>query len=29
IDTSIYLDQWNGTKVTCESVLVDYDGTNL
>ncbi|EPV6135192.1 methyltransferase [Escherichia coli] len=24
IDTSIYLDQWNGTKVTCESVLVDY-----
>ncbi|MFV9121682.1 methyltransferase [Citrobacter freundii] len=29
IDTSIYRDQWNGTKVTCESVLVDYDGTNL
>lgn len=24
IDTSIYRDQWNGTKVTCESVLVDY-----
>ncbi len=24
IDTSIYCDQWNGTKVTCESVLVDY-----
>ncbi|WP_019076456.1 methyltransferase [Citrobacter sp. wls758] len=29
IDTSIYRDQWNGTKVTCESVLVDYDGNNL
>ena len=24
IDTSIYRDQWNGTKVTCKSVLVDY-----
>ncbi|MBD5760271.1 methyltransferase [Citrobacter freundii] len=24
IDTSIYRDQWNGTKGTCESVLVDY-----
>ncbi|MBD5600268.1 class I SAM-dependent methyltransferase [Citrobacter freundii] len=24
IDTSIYRDQRNGTKVTCESVLVDY-----
>lgn len=24
IDTSIHRDQWNGTKVTCESVLVDY-----
>lgn len=24
IGTSIYRDQWNGTKVTCESVLVDY-----
>ena len=24
IDTSIYRDQWNSTKVTCESVLVDY-----
>lgn len=24
IDTSIYREQWNGTKVTCESVLVDY-----
>ncbi|MBD5776679.1 methyltransferase [Citrobacter freundii] len=24
IDTSIYRDQWNGTKVTCESVLFDY-----
>ena len=29
IDTSIYKDEWNGTKVICESVLVDYDGTNL
>ncbi|MCK7220609.1 methyltransferase, partial [Enterobacter cloacae] len=28
IDTSIYKDEWNGTKVICESVLVDYDGTN-
>ena len=28
IDTSIYKDQWNGTKVICESVTVDYDGTN-
>ncbi|HFR2211883.1 TPA: hypothetical protein ACHUVP_003062, partial [Shigella sonnei] len=29
IDTSIYRDEWNGTKVICESVLVDDDGTNL
>lgn len=29
IDTSIYKDEWNGTKVICESVLVDYDGKNL
>ncbi|HDT1120308.1 methyltransferase [Enterobacter roggenkampii] len=29
IDTSIYKDEWNGTKVICASVLVDYDGTNL
>lgn len=29
IDTSIYKDEWNGTKVICESILVDYDGTNL
>ncbi|MGA4620857.1 methyltransferase [Citrobacter meridianamericanus] len=29
IDTPIYRDQWNGTKVTCESVLVDYDNSNL
>lgn len=29
IDTIIYRDEWNGTKVICESVSVDYDGTNL
>ncbi|CZV80744.1 methyltransferase [Enterobacter sp. JBIWA008] len=29
IDTSIYKDEWNGTKVICESVCVDYDGTNF
>ncbi|WP_277903855.1 methyltransferase [Enterobacter hormaechei] len=29
IDTSIYKDEWNGTKVICESVCVDYDGTNM
>ncbi len=29
IDTSIFKDEWNGTRVICESVLVDYDGTNL
>ncbi|WP_419058953.1 methyltransferase [Kluyvera georgiana] len=29
IDTSIYKDEWNGTKVICESVLIDYDGKNL
>ncbi|EEJ2965137.1 methyltransferase [Salmonella enterica subsp. enterica serovar Cubana] len=29
IDTSIYKDQWNGTTVICESVIVDYDSTNL
>jgi len=28
IDTSIYKDEWNGTKVICESVIVDHDGTN-
>lgn len=28
IDTSIYRDQWNGTNILCESVIVDYDGTN-
>lgn len=28
IDTSIYKDEWKGTTVICESVLVDYDGTN-
>ncbi|WP_320337779.1 MULTISPECIES: class I SAM-dependent methyltransferase [Citrobacter] len=29
IDTSIYKDEWNGTKIITESVCVDYDGTNL
>jgi Predicted RNA methylase len=29
IDTSIYRDEWHATKVICESVIVDYDGTNL
>lgn len=29
IDSSIYKDEWNGTKVICESVLVDYDRTNF
>lgn len=28
VDTSIYRDQWNGTNILCESVIVDYDGTN-
>ena len=27
IDTSIYKDEWNGTKVICESICVDYDST--
>lgn len=26
IDSSIYKDEWNGTKVIVESVIVDYDG---
>ncbi|EKD5160981.1 methyltransferase [Enterobacter cloacae] len=29
IDTSIYRDEWNGTKMICESVIIDYNGTNL
>lgn len=29
IDMSIYRDEWNGMKVICESLLVDYGGTNL
>lgn len=29
IDSSIYKDEWNGTKVIVESVLVDYDGDDL
>jgi len=29
IDSSIYKDEWNGTKVIVESVIVDYDGMNL
>lgn len=29
IDTSIYKDEWNGTKIICVSVCVDYEGTNF